>query len=358
MNNSGLKKYILPAGVLYLGIAFLLRPDIFSAFFNKLWSATVPVITGVILAVMTEPAVCRTADIMARITKKDSRHMQSLAIAAVYLLIGAAAAAAVSIIIPRLFDSAALFAGSVQGYYSDFRQRWEGTAERDVLGIFPMIDKLLEMLSQRLPELFSKTFTATAEFIRAAAGFLAGMVISVYILADKQRITSFISGAARAALSEKSYRRLSRVINALRCSLVNFIGGQLSEAAVLGILCFIGMVIFGFEYPLLISTIIGVTALIPVVGAFVGTIPSVIVLFLAKPSSALWFIVFIIILQLLENNLIYPKIVGKSVGLPPVLMITAILTGAELGGAIGIILGIPLVSAAYMLIKETIEDAG
>ena len=113
-------------------------------------------------------------------------------------------------------------------------------------------------------------------------------------------------------MSPKSFRKAARVISAVNCSLVNFISGQLTEAVVLGTLCFCGMVVLGFEYPLLISTIIGVTALIPVAGAFIGAIPSALVLFLVKPSSALWFIVFIIVLQQLENNLIYPKVVGKS----------------------------------------------
>ena len=124
----------------------------------------------------------------------------------------------------------------------------------------------------------------------------------------------------------------------------------------LGSLCFLGMVIFGFEYPLLISSIIAVTALVPVAGAIVGTIPSALILFLAKPSSAVWFIVFIIVLQQLENNFIYPKIVGKSVGLPPILILAAIILGARLGGAAGIMLGIPLVSAAYTIFRENISE--
>ena len=145
---------------------------------------------------------------------------------------------------------------------------------------------------------------------------------------------------------------MTRAVNSC---LVSFIAGQLTEAVVLGTLCFIGMVLFGFEYPLLISAIIAVTALVPVAGAIAGAIPSALILFLAKPSSALWFIVFIVILQQLENNFIYPKVVGKSVGTPPILILAAIIAGAELGGAAGIMLGIPLVSAAYTLIKERLE---
>ena len=183
-----------------------------------------------------------------------------------------------------------------------------------------------------------------------------GAVLSVYILAQKDVLIEFVSSAARAALSDGAYKKAARVISAVNSCFVSFIAGQLSEAAVLGTLCFMGMVLFGFEYPLLISAIIAVTALVPVAGAIAGAIPSALILFLVKPSSALWFLVFIIILQQLENNFIYPKVVGKSVGLPPILILAAIIAGAELGGAAGIMLGIPLVSAAYTLIREKIES--
>ncbi len=91
-------------------------------------------------------------------------------------------------------------------------------------------------------------------------------------------------------------------------------------------------------------------------GAIAGAVPSALILFLVKPSSDLWFIVFIVILQQIENNFIYPRVVGKSVGLPPILILAAIIIGAELWGAAGIMLGIPLVSAAYMLLREKIES--
>ena len=116
------------------------------------------------------------------------------------------------------------------------------------------------------------------------------------------------------------------------------------------------MKLFGFEYALLISTIIGVTALLPVVGAIVGTVPSALLIFLINPIRAVWFVVFIIVLQQLENNLIYPRVVGKNLGIPPVLVLVAIMLGAGLGGATGILLGVPLMSLAYALLLEKLAE--
>lgn len=354
--KQNIKKYFFPCLLLFLALCLLLRPELLLSLWHKLWGAAVPVVLGIIFAAVIDPAVCTFEKALGRLLKKPLKGNggRFLSITLVYLLIAAVFSAVVWIVIPRLIDSAALFAGSIDGYYRDLRLRYDSSQEASWL--ITWLDKLLDYASDKLPDLFGRTFSATADFLKNAANVLLGLVLSVYFLAGKEHILDFIRSGARSAMSPESFRKAARVISAVNCSLVNFISGQLTEAVVLGTLCFCGMVVLGFEYPLLISTIIGVTALIPVAGAFIGAIPSALVLFLVKPSSALWFIVFIIVLQQLENNLIYPKVVGKSVGMPSVLILIAIIAGAELGGAAGIMLGIPLLSAVYMLIKESIEE--
>jgi predicted PurR-regulated permease PerM len=134
------------------------------------------------------------------------------------------------------------------------------------------------------------------------------------------------------------------------------VNGQLAEAVILGSLCYVGMVVFGFDYPLLISTIILLTALIPIAGALIGTIPSAFLLLLVKPMEAVWFLVFIIILQQIENNFIYPRVVGNSLGLPAILVFTSILLGAGVGGVLGALLAVPLTAVLYAIVNEYIAD--
>lgn len=356
MKYSEIKKIILPVSVIWLLLAFLIRPEIGEWLWDKITAVTVPVISGLIFAAVADPAVTKIQNFLlrkCRRIKKDAAR--GIAIAAVYIITALILTAAVWIIMPALIDSAKLFINSLDGYYTDFRKRYEA-AGGDEGGLFGKLDKLIGSVSDRMPELFGKTYTATAGFLRSAAHMAVGAVLSVYMLAGKEKFLDFCKGIFGVIMSDSTYKKAAHIIGTVNSCLVNFISGQLAEAAVLGTLCFIGMVIFGFEYPLLISTIIGVTALVPVAGAIVGVIPSALMLFLVKPSSALWFIVFIIILQQLENNFIYPKIVGKSVGLPPILILIVIVSGVQLAGAAGIMLGIPLVSAAYILLKETLEN--
>lgn len=354
--KQNIKKYFLPCLLIFAALCLLFRPELLLSLWHRLSGAAVPIFLGIIFAAVIDPGVCAFERALNRLfkTRLKGSSGRYLSITLVYLLIAAVFSAVVWIVIPRLIDSAALFAGSIDGYYRDLRLRYDSSQEASWL--IAWLDRLLEYVSDKLPDLFGRTFSATADFLKGSANVLLGLVLSVYFLAGKEHILDFIRSGARSAMSPDSCRKASRVISAVNRSLVNFISGQLTEAVVLGTLCFCGMVLLGFEYPLLISTIIGVTALIPVAGAFIGAIPSALVLFLAKPSSALWFIVFIIVLQQVENNLIYPKIVGKSVGMPSVLILIAIISGAELGGAAGIMLGIPLLSAVYTLIKESIEE--
>lgn len=350
------KKYILPGLIIFTGLSLIFRPTLITGMLDALWGAALPIFTGVVITAVMNPAVNAAEDILGKIFRRRSRRrlLRPIAIALAYLLAAAVIAAVISIIIPRLGDSLRLFINSFDGYYSLFRERAEGLMGSS--GLVAVFDKIAKTVSEEFPGMLSRTFNATAGFIRAAGNFLVGAVLSIYILAEKHVIMEFLGGAAAAVMSEKQLKKLSHFLRVFYEALTNFISGQIAEAVVLGTLCFCGMVLLRFEYPLLISVIIGVTALVPVVGAFVGAVPSVFVLFLAKPSSALWFIIFIIVLQQLENNIIYPKVVGKSVGLPPLLILIAIIAGAKLGGVSGIMLGIPLLSAGYTLAREKLME--
>ncbi|MGN0642821.1 MAG: AI-2E family transporter [Huintestinicola sp.] len=358
------KKYLPPALFVFGAAVILIKLDAALYFGGKLIKILIPILMGVIFAAVADPAVEKTKGLLQKIFGRLFRKPGALsskgtlyaAIFIVYMLILGAAVGVVCYIIPQLSESVKLFAASFDDYYRSFRQRYDILASRDPFGILVRLDDVITSLADKAPELLRQTYDVTASFISAVANTVLGLVISIYLLASKESILEFAKGWLSSAMSEKSYKKTVHVICTVNSSFVNFISGQLTEAVILGTLCFAGMIVFDFEYPLLISTVIGVTALIPVVGAFAGAVPSALLLFLVKPASALWFAVFIIILQQLENNLIYPKVVGKSVGLPPVLILTAIIAGAELGGAAGILLGIPILSAAYTLAKESIAE--
>ncbi|MGN1319588.1 MAG: AI-2E family transporter, partial [Acutalibacteraceae bacterium] len=134
-----------------------------------------------------------------------------------------------------------------------------------------------------------------------------------------------------------------------------FVTGQLTEACIIGSLCFIGMLIFGMPYAGIISVLIGFTALIPIFGAFIGTGIGAFLILLENPLKAFWFVVFIIVLQQLEGNLIYPRVVGKSVGLPGIWVLTAVTIGGGLFGVLGMLFSVPVCSVLYVLFRKFVN---
>ncbi len=183
-----------------------------------------------------------------------------------------------------------------------------------------------------------------------------GLIVSIYLLSSKETLCRQVKRMTYAFLPRRVADECVEVCQLISQCFSNFVSGQLMEACILGLLCFIGMRIFRFEYAFLISLLVGVSAIVPVVGAFIGTIPAVFLLFLVEPMQAVWFIVFIVVLQHIEGNLIYPKVVGESVGLPSLWVLMGIVVGGGLGGILGMLLGVPLFTVISKLLSQVTQQ--
>lgn len=212
--------------------------------------------------------------------------------------------------------------------------------------------EILQIGGQLLTNSLSGILNTTINITSGLVNFILSIVFSIYMLASKEtlirHIKKFIYAFLKKQLADKILR-ISRLTNVI---FAKFLTGQCIEAIILGTLCFIGMTILSFPYPLLVSVLVGVTALIPVFGAFIGTIPSAFLILLIDPIKAIWFIVFILCLQQFEGNVIYPKVVGNSVGLSAIWVMLAMLVGGSTLGLLGMIIGIPVASVLYQLLKE------
>lgn len=357
------KKIFLTGLGLFVLAAALKRSDEILAFCGKLIGLLFPVLLGVLFAVVLSRPAAAAERISAKLFGRfGSRTCRCIALAVIYLLIAGAVILIISIIIPQLADSISLFINSFDGYYNNFLELESRLYKRTGLAaakwISGALDSLIGYVSGRAPSFAEKAVTVTSSFISAVTDMIFALVISVYILLDREKFRKAAAKLPSLFMSEEKRLSAVRYIGIITDCFSKFICGQLMEAVILGGLCFLGMAVLGFDYPLLIGTMIGVTALIPIAGAFIGTVPAAFMLFLIEPSQALWFVVFIIILQQLENNLIYPKVVGRSVGLPPVLILIAILFGAGLGGVGGILIGVPAASVIYVIAKDKLSDNG
>lgn len=184
---------------------------------------------------------------------------------------------------------------------------------------------------------------------------LFSLVISIYVLAQKERIGKFVKKTFDAFIPNKVTKLIYHICLRTSECFSRFIGGQLIEAIILGVLCFIGMLIFRFPNALIISVLISVTALVPIVGATIGVVIGFLLIVISNPIKALLFVVFFLVLQQLEGNLIYPRVVGKAVGLPGILVVSAVLVGGNIGGIMGGLIAVPTVAVLFILLKEAID---
>ncbi len=185
---------------------------------------------------------------------------------------------------------------------------------------------------------------------------LIGLIVSFYLLVDSRRISRKCKQLCYAFLERNYADRLihwGRIANRL---FAGFTTGKIVDSIVVGILCYVGMLLLGLEYPLLISVIIGITNVLPFFGPFIGAIPSILILVIVNPISALKFAVFILVLQQIDGNLIGPKILGDYVGISPLMTMAAILIGSGLLGFVGLVISVPVCALLYALVHTMIDN--
>ncbi len=203
-------------------------------------------------------------------------------------------------------------------------------------------------------KIFGDAVNITTSVFSGVFDTLFSLVISVYILAQKEKIGAFVKRMLNAFLPQKATKFIYHIASQSSYTFSRFIGGQLTEALILGTLCFIGMIIFRFPNALIISVLIAVTSLVPIVGATIGVVVGALLIFITNPLKALFFVLFFLVLQQIEGNLIYPRVVGKAVGLPGILVVSAVLLGGNIGGILGTLLAVPTCAVLFVFLKEAI----
>lgn len=213
-------------------------------------------------------------------------------------------------------------------------------------------NEIINKTSQFISTAVTGIFILTVGLTNTIIDFFLSLIITIYILSAKEKLIRIIKKLIYAFLPERTSARILDIGSQANKTFQGFIAGQLTEALILGVLVFIGMLIFRFPYALLCSTIIAVTAIIPIFGAWIGIVLSAFIVFMAEPSKTLWFILFIIILQQIEGNLIYPRVVGSSIGLDGLWVLFGLVVGGSLFGIVGMLLGIPAFAVLYAIIRR------
>lgn len=336
----------------------------FLALLSKILMILRPIIIGFVLAFILNKPYKRIYNLYNKIPKKKktSELISVLSLATVYLLFFAFIVGVILIVIPQLVSSIEDFGKNINNYLVNFKNTTEKLYSRfneNLPENFNILDKLygyIEKAPEFLKTLFISAFGFTQSLISMIVDIFLSIIISIYFLTGKDKLILQSRKIIVALFKEKTSKKILNAISVTNDTFSNFVSGQLIDAFILGTLCFIGMNIFKFEYAFLISLLIGLTNIIPIVGPFLGTIPCAFILFLINPIKAFWFVVFIILLQQIDSNIIYPRVVGNKVGLPALWVLVAILIGGGLFGIIGMLVAVPTMSIIYDLTRKKVNE--
>ncbi len=218
--------------------------------------------------------------------------------------------------------------------------------------------KLLEFANSIIPKLGDlsiKVKDGAIDFVIALKDFIIGFIVAIYLLISKETFIAQTRKVMYAIFPKNVGKSILRVSARINSTLSGFLSGKLVDSFIIGTICFIVMRIFSWDFAVLISVIIGVTNIIPFFGPFFGAIPSALLLLMAAPKQVIPFVIFIIILQQVDGNIIGPKILGDSTGLSPFWVMFAIFVGGGLFGFAGMLLGVPIFAVVYELFREFVE---
>ncbi|MCI8281471.1 MAG: AI-2E family transporter [Lachnospiraceae bacterium] len=201
----------------------------------------------------------------------------------------------------------------------------------------------------------SYTINATVAVVNSTVTFFVAFIFAIYVLTQKEKLAYQATKIVQAFFSKKAVEKILHVCSLSHFTFSRFITGQCVEALILGAMFFVAMVIFRFPYALLVGILIAFTALIPIVGAFIGCFIGAFLILMVNPMQAFAFVIMFLILQQIEGNLIYPHVVGNSVGLPSMWVLFAAMVGGSLMGIAGMLIFIPIMSVLYSLMRDWVN---
>ena len=269
------------------------------------------------------------------------------------------------VVIPKLGSTVVDMVNTISAYvktldvrYDDLRatlEQYAITLPEIDLGKNDLLTKITDLLAKGGSALLNTTISVTTSVLSAVVNLLMGVVFSVYILAQKETLGRQLKRLLYAVFPEKRVTPFLAFLSRVSRTFSQFVTGQAIEAVILGTLVFLGMLILRLPFAPVIAVLVGVTALIPILGSWIGAIVGALLILPSSFMQAIWFVVFLIVLQQIEGNLIYPHVVGKSVGLPGIWVFFAVIVGSGLGGIVGMLLGVPVCAVIYDEVRRAMR---
>lgn len=358
-------RLLLLAALLTLGVIHF---ESLVRFILFLWQIAQPLVLGAAMAYILEIVVKRLERLYFPRAQNSlllaSRRWVCIVLAAV--LVAAFLTLVVVMVIPGLMDAFTVLAREVPQYFEQAR-RWilengdsfpslaetVGEMELDWQSIQ---DRVVSYAMNGLGGLLSSTVTVIGAVTGSLVNFFMSLIFALFLLAGKDRLRGQYDRLMAAFVKPRRVEKLNRFLSVAHRAFSGFIVGQSLNGLILGTATWLGMLLFGMPYALIVGVLSGTTALVPIIGGYIGAIIGAFLVFTISPVQAFWFLVFIIVLQQIQGNLIYPRLVGSSIGLPGIWVLAAVTIGGGIGGIGGMLAGVPIAATGYTLLQERVRE--
>ncbi|MCQ2486879.1 MAG: AI-2E family transporter [Clostridia bacterium] len=363
LNKSNMKKILLLSFAVILMFVFIQKFGTVLVLLERLINIVFPFILGACIAFIFNVPMSRIEYLLFKDKKMKGKRAISYLIT--LILIAAVIAAALFVIIPKIVETAKLVAVDFQhmGSLEDIKNmiltripQLKPTIQKLDLSYENLVKQVVEIFSGKASNIVGSTVGVLSSVVSGVATFLIGFTFSIYVLFRKEALAVQVKQIIYALFPEHVNKKILKVAHLSYETFSHFIRGQVLEACILGLMFFVTMSIIRMPYALLVAVLIAITALIPIFGAFIGCGISVLLILIVSPKQALIFIFVFLLLQQIEGKLIYPHVVGSSVGLPSIWVLFAITVGGELLGIAGMLIFVPLCSVIYALFREFIHN--
>lgn len=328
-----------------------------ASFFSSFFSLLMPFILGFAIAfILNGPMMFFEAKLFGKLrcSKQVKRNLSALLSLVLFIAI---VCFLLALLIPQLVESIASLVKSFPGYAADFQVfAIDFMKEHDInveiinkfISDYNIVGKLTEFVTSALPQMAKLTYQLGSTLLNVLLGIISGL----YMMMDKERLLRYFKKLNYAVFPKNVAEYTHRLMLSSSQIFNNFIIGKAIDSLIIGILCYVGSVLLGFPYAILLSVVVVVTNMIPVFGPFIGAIPGVVLLFIIHPITAVYYALFILVLQQFDGNILGPLILGDKLGLPSIGILFSVVIGGGLFNVVGMFIGVPCFAVIYMAVRE------
>jgi len=331
---------------------------------SAVWNAMSPFIYGFVFAFLMKPfrVTVETKWLKDKDWSFKKKRMIAVTLAmALFILI---LAAFIAVLLPQLISSITSFVKSFSTYINNFEKLLspDNATTAEGTQIITAINNSLESLGKTVSTWLTgaaggiqKILSAGMSFVKGMFSFLIGIIAAAYMLYDEEKFKRTFKKLFYGIFPKKFADWLMYLYSLNKIAFNGFVFGKIIDSAIIGVMCYVGALLLKLPYPVLIAVVVGVTNVIPFFGPFIGAIPCLIILVVIDPWAALKFLIFIFALQQFDGNILGPKILGGSLGLPTLWIMFAIIVGGALFGVPGMVISVPIFSVLYILVRDWIN---